>query len=115
MEGSHQFIVLMLQEVTVINVSRILDQLIFRSIEVRVVPFAIDKIVTGGPSGSDHHHSPVVQQGNFLPSSVLLRHVFVRDWTTYVLVLINAVSLRIVLQSFSLSGDLCKDIETNYR
>ena len=115
MERSHQFVVLMLQKVTMVDIPRILNKLIFRSIEVGVASSAINKIFSPGPSDPQNQDSPVIEKSHFFPPPVFRSHIFVADRPTYVLVIALAAGILVVLDSFRLIGELLIDIKANNR
>ena len=105
----------MLQEMAMIDVSWILNKLIFRSIEVGVAPSAINKIFSPGPSDPQDQDSPVIEESHFFPPPVFRRHIFVADRPTYILVVALAAGILVVLDSFRLIGKLLIDVKANNR
>lgn len=81
---------------TVVNVTRVLDQLVLRNRKVRVISLAVDQVVGRSPSDSQHHNGSVGHQGDLLPSSVLFRNIFVGRRSAYIFILIHAIGVGVV-------------------
>ena len=98
---------------TVVDKTWIFYQLIFRSVEIRVVSFSIYKIVSGGPSDSQNKDSSVVKKSNFLPPSVFSRNMLVADRMANIFEVTDATSICVVLLVFRLIGNLFVNIESD--
>ena len=112
LEGAHQLVVLVLQEVAVVDIARVLNELVLGDGEVGVAALPVEEVVGRGEPDPHHHHRPVGDQPHLLPSPVLLGHQLVGDRPANVLVLVDAVGLAVVLELVSLGLDELEDVET---
>ena len=99
----------------VVNIARILNELVLGGVEVGVVRTVIGEVVSRSPPHSEHKDSVVVEQSDVLPPAVLFRDVFVGNRSTNVLVVVMAGSLSIVSHSLGFVCNFLEDIKTNNR
>jgi hypothetical protein len=115
LECSHEFVVLVLQEMAVVDITGILDELVLRNWEVGVATFTVEEVVSRGESDSHHHYGAISDQSDLLPTPVLLRYQLVADRTAYIFILIDTVRITVVSQFISFGFDQLKHIKTCHR
>ena len=77
LEGSHQTIVFMVQEMAVVNKSGVLKELVLGNSEVGGFPPALERIISGGPSDSEDYDVAWGDNTDLLPALIPLGYIFI--------------------------------------
>ena len=114
LERSHQFVVLMLQKMAMVDITRILNKLIFRRVEVGIASFPIHQVISGGPSHSKDQNCMILEQSHFLPTSVLWGDVFIGNRPANILIFITTTGQGIVSDSLRFICNFFIHIKPNH-